>query len=174
MKTELKGLRERSEEVEMLMGQTPNWIFRWGITLIAIIVAALLTAAWFIPWPETTVMHGKLEVLGKDTTWFFRKRVTVDQLKILKPAMEAHITLDVKDDSWGYYSGTLEELPLRPDSTGLYPVVFRVGDCRSSEGRHEDEMWSISRRKGPWLMDASATVILHKRRLLRRLVERRR
>ena len=68
MKTELKGLRERSEEVEMLMGQTPNRIFRWGITLIAIMVVALLTTAWFIPRPETTVMHGELEVLGVDTT----------------------------------------------------------------------------------------------------------
>ena len=174
MKNELKGLRERSEEVEMLMGQTPNWIFRWGITLIAIIVVALLTAAWFTPWPETTVMHGELEVLGMDTTWFFRKHVTVDQLKILKPAMVAHITLDVKDDSWGYYAGTLEELPLRPDSTGLYHIVFRVGDSRSSKGWHEDEMWSLSRRKDPWLMDATATVILNERRLLRRLVERRR
>lgn len=173
MKTELKGLRERSEEVEMLMGQTPGWIFRWGITLIAVIVAALLTAAWFIPWPETAVMHGGLEVLGMDTTWVFRKHVTVDQLKKLKPAMVANITLDVKDDSWGYYTGTLEELPLRPDSTGLYPIVFRVGDCRSSEGRHEDEMWSISRRKEPWMMDATATVVLHKRRLLQRLMGRR-
>lgn len=111
--------------------------------------------------------------MGMDTTWVFRRHVTVDQLKILKPAMVANITLDVKDDSWGYYTGTLEELPLRPDSTGLYPIVFRVGDCRSSEGRHEDEMWSISRRKDPWMMDATATVVLHKRRLLQRLTGRR-
>ena len=157
----------------MLMGQTPNWIFRWGITLIAIIVVALLTAAWFIPWPETTIMHGELEVLGVDTTWFFRKHVTVDQLKILKPAMVAPITLDVKDDSWGCYAGTLEELPLRPDSTGLYPIVFRVGDIRSSKGLHENEMWSHNRRQDPWLMDATATVILNERRLLMRLLGRR-
>lgn len=141
-----------------------------GMTLAAAVVVTLLTACWFIPWPDTTVVHGQMEVTGLATTWHFRKHVEAEDLRLLQAGMEAHITLDVKDDSWGYYTGTLEPLPLRPDSTGLYLIEIAVDDLDTNKKMHEYELWTIQRREDPWLMDATATIIIRPRRLLPRLL----
>ena len=166
----LKGLQGRSEEVEMLMGQTPNWIFRWGMTLIAVIVAALFSACWFIPWPDTMAAHGVLEVSGSDTAWYFRTHVGVQEVRQLRAGMEVRVTLDVKDDSWGYYQGILLPLPVHPDSTGRYPVSVIVSDCHTSTGAVDPQFQAAERREEPWMMDATATIMLRQRRLLPRLL----
>ena len=42
----------RSEEVQEIIGHTPNWIVQWGITLIFFVFTALLAVSWFIKYPD--------------------------------------------------------------------------------------------------------------------------
>jgi multidrug efflux pump subunit AcrA (membrane-fusion protein) len=43
----------RSEEVQEIMGQMPNSLIRWGITVIFSVLFLLLTATWFIRYPDS-------------------------------------------------------------------------------------------------------------------------
>ena len=52
-KNNLKGLTTRCEEIQEIMGRTPNWMLRWGILIIFLIVSALLIGSYFIRLPQT-------------------------------------------------------------------------------------------------------------------------
>lgn len=43
----------RSEEVQEVMEQVPSWILRWGITVIALILVAIIVGSFFFRYPET-------------------------------------------------------------------------------------------------------------------------
>jgi len=47
-----KEVELRSEEVQEVMGSTPSWILRRGITLLALIVVILLVGSWIFKYPE--------------------------------------------------------------------------------------------------------------------------
>lgn len=47
-----KNVEILSEEVQEVMNRIPSAIIRWGMTLMAIIMAGLLIAAAYIPWPQ--------------------------------------------------------------------------------------------------------------------------
>lgn len=42
----------RSEPVQEIIGKDPNWIIRWGITVVFITVILLLIGTWVIKYPE--------------------------------------------------------------------------------------------------------------------------
>lgn len=42
----------RSEEVQEIMGRMPSWIIKWGITLMAIIIAGILIEAYLFKYPD--------------------------------------------------------------------------------------------------------------------------
>lgn len=41
-----------STEVQDILGHVPNWLIRWGITVIALILVAFLVAAWIFKYPD--------------------------------------------------------------------------------------------------------------------------
>ena len=43
----------RSEEVQDILTTIPNWVVRWGMTVIFISVAAIVVASFFIKYPDT-------------------------------------------------------------------------------------------------------------------------
>lgn len=43
----------RCTEAQEVMGRIPSAIVRWGMTVMAVIVGGLFTAACVIPWPQT-------------------------------------------------------------------------------------------------------------------------
>jgi HlyD family secretion protein len=51
-KAEPKPIELRSEEVQELLGQMPNWLIRWGITVVFTMVLILLLASWLIKYPD--------------------------------------------------------------------------------------------------------------------------
>ena len=51
-KDELKGLSLRSNEIQDIMGYTPNWTLRYGILIIAIIVLFALAGSFFVQIPQ--------------------------------------------------------------------------------------------------------------------------
>ncbi len=172
MKNELKGLREHSEEVEMLMGQTPNWIFRWGISMIAVIMTSMLAASWFIHWPETMVVRGTIGITGPDTVWYMQTELTAVEIRQLRQGMTAHVSLDNKDEEWGYYNAVVDKLPQYPDSIRRFPVIIKLISNHTESGHQETEYIHIERRTAPWLLDATATIYLADRSLFDRLMRR--
>ena len=46
-------LEQRCPEAREVMDHIPSAVIRWGMTVIALIVAALLAAACLVRWPET-------------------------------------------------------------------------------------------------------------------------
>ncbi|UCG27609.1 MAG: HlyD family efflux transporter periplasmic adaptor subunit [Bacteroidales bacterium] len=42
----------RSEEVQEILGKTPSWIVRWGITLLVVILIGLLIGSWYFRYPD--------------------------------------------------------------------------------------------------------------------------
>ncbi|TAL71561.1 MAG: hypothetical protein EPN88_05530, partial [Bacteroidetes bacterium] len=45
----------RSDEVQEILGQTPRWIIRWGITVLFGVVFVFLFGSWFFKYPEILV-----------------------------------------------------------------------------------------------------------------------
>ena len=45
-------LPDRSHEVQDILGHVPNWIVRWGISLVAAIIGLFLLAAWLFRYPD--------------------------------------------------------------------------------------------------------------------------
>jgi multidrug efflux pump subunit AcrA (membrane-fusion protein) len=50
---ELKSIEIRSEEMQEIIGHSPTWIVRFGITLIFIVFIVIITISWFIQYPDT-------------------------------------------------------------------------------------------------------------------------
>jgi HlyD family secretion protein len=51
-KTEDSRIELRSEEVQELLGQMPNGLIRWGITVVFTLVMILLLASWLVKYPD--------------------------------------------------------------------------------------------------------------------------
>lgn len=47
------NLEIRSEEVQDILGYVPNWMIRWGNTLIFVLIIGFLLMSWFIKYPDT-------------------------------------------------------------------------------------------------------------------------
>lgn len=48
----LDNLQLRSESVQDILSQPPNWMIRWGNTLVLAILGVILLMSWFIKYPE--------------------------------------------------------------------------------------------------------------------------
>jgi len=47
------NVRIRSEEVQEILSFVPNWMIRWGNTLLLFIIGGLLSITWFVKYPDT-------------------------------------------------------------------------------------------------------------------------
>ncbi len=48
----LDQLNIRTEEIDEILGKTPNKIIRWGVTVIFLIVVVFLIGSWFFKYPD--------------------------------------------------------------------------------------------------------------------------
>lgn len=60
-KEELKGLSLRSNEIQDIMGYTPNWTLRYGILIIAVIVLFALVGSFFVQIPQGISINAIIE-----------------------------------------------------------------------------------------------------------------
>lgn len=54
----------RSTEVTELMSKKPSFIVRWGVSILLFIAACLLTATWFIRYPDIVSATGVLNSIN--------------------------------------------------------------------------------------------------------------
>lgn len=50
-----KNIELRSEEVQEILTAVPNWMIRWGNTLVFVFILGLLTISWFVKYPDVIV-----------------------------------------------------------------------------------------------------------------------
>jgi len=84
----------RSEEVQEILSYVPNWMIRWGNTLLLLLLLMLLFISWFVKYPDvitTEVMitttippekvyaktHGQIEILLKNDGDSIHKNETI-------------------------------------------------------------------------------------------------
>lgn len=53
----------RSDDVQEIMSHVPNWMIRWGITLIFGLIALFIFISWFIQYPDT--INGSISISTK-------------------------------------------------------------------------------------------------------------
>ena len=53
----------RSDEVQEIISAVPNWMIRWGITLIFGLIVMLIALSWFIKYPDIIVGNATLTTL---------------------------------------------------------------------------------------------------------------
>jgi len=49
---ETRSIEIRSEEVQEIISHVPNWIIRWGITVIFIVFLVMLLISWLVKYPD--------------------------------------------------------------------------------------------------------------------------
>ncbi len=55
MPEENQDIEIRSEEVQEILSFVPNWMIRWGNTLVLGLIVGLLLISWFVKYPDTIV-----------------------------------------------------------------------------------------------------------------------
>lgn len=53
MPDKMPNVEEQSEEVQDILSHVPNWLIRWGVTVIFSILVLLFAMAWVIQYPDT-------------------------------------------------------------------------------------------------------------------------
>lgn len=175
IENELKGLRDCCEEVDAVMGQTPSWVLRWGITMIAVVVASLLASTWFVKWPDTLTAHGYIDVTSSTHQWVDMViLLSAEQIRSLREGMEVKVYLDVKDKDWGHYRGMITEIPLMTDSTRLYSVHIPLNKYEQTNEGHVSiyELTKKSSHISHPILEATVIITLSDRRLLLRIIEK--
>ena len=90
----LDKIEIRSEEVQDILGATPRWIIRAGISVILLVVVALLIGSWFFKYPDIiqsrislTTQNPPASLIaknsGKITDIFVSEKQVVKQNKII-------------------------------------------------------------------------------------------
>lgn len=98
----------RTEEIDEILGKTPNKIIRWGVSVIFMVVMLLLIGSWFFKYPdfisstiEITTLNPPADVMakanGKIDSIYVKNNETVNSNQILAiietPANYEHIKL---------------------------------------------------------------------------------
>lgn len=50
-----EDIQLRSEEVQEILSFVPNWMIRWGMTLVFLLILMLLIISWFVKYPDIIV-----------------------------------------------------------------------------------------------------------------------
>ncbi len=94
MPNSLDNIQIRSEEVQEILGKPPARLIRVGITIVFLIIAGLLTGAWFFKYPDiitskvvlttqTPPAQLRAMTMGKITHIFFEENQYVEQNELI-------------------------------------------------------------------------------------------
>ena len=123
-KNNLKGLTTRCEEIQEIMGRTPNWMLRWGILVIFLIVSALLVGSYFIRLPQTLPVKVYVRTDNQSDSVLARSNGCIASIMLFNSAVAAK-----GDTVLSYSNDTCMSYIVSPLSGKLsYPNDRCVGD----------------------------------------------
>jgi len=71
-----------TEEMEDIIGKPPMWIYRWGISLILIVVLLAICVSVFISYPETIQTELRVHAVSSPYTIYFKDSVQLSKLYV--------------------------------------------------------------------------------------------
>ena len=100
-----KEIEIRSEEVQEILSHVPNWMIRWGITLIFLLIVMVLFLSWFIKYPD--IVQGQVVLttqqppsrLVSQANGYIEKLFLTDDTLILKDEIIAEIKSPIRKAS---------------------------------------------------------------------------
>lgn len=158
---ENKEIELRSEQVRKIIGQVPPTLVRSGISIIGIIVALLLAAAAFVPYPETVECDITLNDIREGQA-LATGELPYSCITQVSTGMKAEIELE------GYTSSEYGYLP---------GVVIIVSPHPISRNGRNSFSFTLSLEEMPFMqkgMKGKASVILSEKTLLERIFEKKR
>lgn len=124
-----KKLELRSQEVQDVLGRVPPSILRWGITVIALVLIALLAGAYFFKYPDT--LSGQATISARNDA-----KGSMPVCTLLLPAQgsgkvkvgqRALVRLiNYPDQEFGYLEGRVERISYTPNTDGNYLVQIHL------------------------------------------------
>lgn len=152
----------RSEQVRRIIGQVPPLLVRSGIGVIAAVVALLLAATIWVPWPEAVVCEVEVSMVPE---------AVGDKWRVTGELPYAYITRVT--------TGTKTEIELEGYETATYGTLRGkvLAVCRDVVRRDGQNYFRIEMSIEPWSllregMKGRACVLLAERTLLERLLSR--
>ncbi len=137
-------LQDHSDYVTEILGRTPNWMIRWGISLVFGIVVLLLVGAAVINYND--IIPAKIVITSKNPPIYLKARETGRLVQILvepdQEVEEDQILAEIEntanfDDVVALKQGlqNFETLPISLDSLPLlFPSNLELGDLQLSYG----------------------------------------
>ena len=137
-------LQDHSDYVTEILGKTPNWMIRWGISLVFAIVVLLLVGAAVINYND--IIPAKIVITSKNPPIYLKARETGRLVQILvEPDQEVakdQILAEIENtanfhDVVALKQGLqhFEALPISLDSLQLlFPSNLELGDLQLSYG----------------------------------------
>lgn len=103
----MENIELRSENVRKIIGQIPHALIRSGISVIALVIALLLAAAAFIPYPET--LQGEAVIGNSDNNFIYAHALLpYSSFAQVKTEMNVEIELEgFNAREYGHQHGTI-------------------------------------------------------------------
>jgi len=79
----------RSREVQEIMGRMPSWITRWGITVIGVTVAIILSWSYFLKYPD--VVEAKCVIMPGKSALSISATVPAADIEKIKKGQKAFV-----------------------------------------------------------------------------------
>ncbi len=71
-----------SEEVQAILGKTPAWVIRWGVTVIFVTFVGILIGCWFVKYPDTIEAPATITTLNPPADLVARYDGLIDTLYV--------------------------------------------------------------------------------------------
>lgn len=113
---ELEGASIRSDEVQEIISAVPNWMIRWGITLIFGLIVMLLVLSWLIKYPDIIVGNATLTTLKPPVKLVVKSAgkltsiLVADGSKVEKNQVIAEMENPVTQNGIGFLKGYVVEI----------------------------------------------------------------
>lgn len=79
---EEKEIELKTEDVNELLTSIPNWIIRWGVTMIFSIMVAALALSYFIKYPDTLTAKATITTINPPVTIVSKTNGKIIKLKV--------------------------------------------------------------------------------------------
>jgi len=152
--TNPESLIPRSQELDEILGYVPNWMIRWGITTVLIILMGIIVMSYFIKYPD--IVNGQITITSNTPPATVLAK-TNGSLKLFKSDKDfikegeviALIKNDARYEDIQKLKESLEDLKLEIDKgRKLTNFIFPEGmDLGSLQGSFSELLFSLKNQQ---------------------------
>ena len=107
---DIDNIELRSEKTRQIIGMVPSGIVRYGTLIITIIIAVLLAASYFVPYPENLQADATVEI-NTDDEVNVCAYIPYSHINTIHEGMSAEIEFEgYPSADYGYVSATISHI----------------------------------------------------------------